>query len=60
MKTEETTMLNFKEELSKYQPILELDEIQDSLQPSQLKDLMDVLEYIAATKDAPPVQKIQQ
>lgn len=43
-------MFNFKEELSKYQPILELEEIQDSLHPSQLKDLMDILESIADEK----------
>ncbi|MFI3173752.1 MAG: hypothetical protein R3Y53_00950 [Bacillota bacterium] len=53
-------MLDFKEELSKYQPILELDEIQNSLQPSQLKDLMDVLEYIAATKHTDSIQQTNQ
>lgn len=44
-------MLNFKEELLKYQPILELEEIHHSLKPSQLKDLIDILEHIATDID---------
>lgn len=40
-------MFNFKDELSRYQPLLELDAIEHSLQPSQLKDLVDILDHIA-------------
>ena len=44
-------MFNFKDEISKYQPILELGQIEDSLHPSQLKDLIDILEHIAKEKE---------
>lgn len=44
-------MLNFKDELLKYQPILELEDIHNSLKPSQLKDLIDILENIATDRD---------
>lgn len=44
-------MLNFKDELLKYQPILELEDIHNSLKPSQLKDLIDILEHIATDRD---------
>lgn len=40
-------MLNFKEELKKYQPLMELDDIQNALQPSQMQDLLDILQHIA-------------
>lgn len=40
-------MLNFKEELKKYQPLMELDDIQSALQPSQMQDLLDILQHIA-------------
>lgn len=43
-------MFNFKDELSRYQPMLELDQIEDALQPNQLKDLVDILEHIAKDK----------
>ncbi len=44
------TVFNFKDELSRYQPILEIDQIEDALQPSQMQDLLDILQYIAKDK----------
>ncbi len=44
-------MFNFKDELARYQPILELDQIEEALQPNQLKDLVDILEHIAASQE---------
>ena len=44
------TVFNFKDELSRYQPILEIDQIEDALQPSQTQDLLDILQYIAKDK----------
>ena len=35
-------MFNFKDELSRYQPIMEIDQIEDALQPSQMQDLLDL------------------
>ena len=43
-------MFNFKDELSRYQPILEIDQIEDALQPSRMQDLLDILQYIAKDK----------
>lgn len=43
-------MFNFKDELSRYQPIMEIDQIEDALQPSQMQDLLDILQYIAKDK----------
>ena len=35
-------MFNFKDELSRYQPIMEIDQIEDALQPSQMQDLLEL------------------
>lgn len=43
-------MFNFKDELSRYQPVRELEQIEEALQPSQLKDLVDILEHISQEK----------
>lgn len=43
-------MFNLKEELTKYKPILEVDQIENALQPAQLQDLVDILQHIAAEK----------
>lgn len=49
-------MFNFKDELSRYQPIMEIDEIEGSLQSSQMQDLLDILQHIAKEKKQPPTQ----
>jgi len=43
-------VFNFKDELSRYQPIMEIDQIEDALQPSQMQDLLDILQHIAKDK----------
>ena len=40
-------MINFKEEIKKYEPILEISEIEDSIHSTELKDIMDMLNHIA-------------
>lgn len=40
-------MLNFKEELKNYQPLMELEDIETSLHSSQMQDLLDILQHIA-------------
>ena len=47
-------MFNFKEELSRYQPILE---IEASLHTSEMQDLLDILQHIAKEKKQPPTQE---
>ena len=46
-------MFNFKEELSRYQPILEIDQIETS----EMQDLLDILQHIAKEKKQPPTQE---
>lgn len=43
-------MFNFKDELNRFQPIMEIDQIQDALHPSQMQDLLDILQHIAKEK----------
>ena len=49
-------MFNFKEELSRYQPIMEIDHIQSALHTSEMQDLLDILQHIAQEKKQPPKQ----
>ncbi len=39
-------MFDFKEELKKYQPVLELDDIESNLQQSQMQDLLDIVQHL--------------
>ena len=47
-------MFNFKDELTRYQPIMEIDQIEDALQPSQMQDPLDILQHIAKEKKQTP------
>ena len=47
-------MFNFKDELTRYLPIMEIDQIEDALQPSQMQDLLDILQHIAKEKKQTP------
>ena len=47
-------MFNFKDELTRYQPFMEIDQIEDALQPSQMQDLLDILQHIAKEKKQTP------
>ena len=39
-------MINFKDEIKKYGQILELNDIEDSIHSTDMKDIMDRLDYI--------------
>jgi len=39
-------MINFEEEISKYKPILNIDDVEHSIQTDEIKDMMDLLQYI--------------
>ena len=39
-------MINFEEEVSKYKPILNIDDVESSIQTDEIKDMMDLLQYI--------------
>ncbi|NLK37068.1 MAG: hypothetical protein GX299_03170 [Epulopiscium sp.] len=40
-------MINFKEELEKYQPMLELDSLESSIRSSEIQDILDILQHIS-------------
>ena len=40
-------MIDFKQELSKYQPILELERIEDSIHTSEVQDILDILQHLS-------------
>jgi len=39
-------MIDFKEELKKYSPILETEQVEDSVNQSDTRDLMDILQSL--------------
>ena len=39
-------MIDFKEEIQKYKPVMEIDEVESAIQSDEIKDLMDILQYI--------------
>lgn len=39
-------MIDFKEEISKYKPILGVDDVESSVQSDEVKDVLDLLQYI--------------
>jgi len=39
-------MIDFREEIQKYKPVLETDEVESAIQSDEIKDLMDLLQYI--------------
>ena len=39
-------MIDFKEELSKYKPVLSLEEVEDAIN-NEITDIMDLLQYIS-------------
>ncbi len=39
-------MINFNDELKKYEPMLEINDIEDSIHSTDVKDIMDMLNYI--------------
>lgn len=45
-------MINFNEEINKYSQILEIGEIEESIHSTELKDIMDMLSYIAKNKES--------
>ena len=43
-------MINFKEELLRYEPILEIDDIEESIHQNELQDIIDILQYVSKKK----------
>lgn len=43
-------MINLKDELIKYQPLLELDNIEDAIHQSEVQDMLDILQHLSHEK----------
>ena len=41
------SLLDFKEELKKYKPVMGMDDVEKSIKSDEVKDLMDLLQYIS-------------
>lgn len=50
LRWEEKQVINFKEELSKYQPVLEVDQIEDAIHSGEVQDILDILQHISEDK----------
>ena len=40
-------LLNFQEELKKYKPVMGMDEVEKSVKDDEVKDVMDMLQYLS-------------
>ena len=40
-------MIDFKTELNKYKPILEVDNVEESVQSDELQDIIDLLQHMS-------------
>jgi len=40
-------MINFDEELKKYKPVLEVDDLQDKVGGNDVKDMLELLQYLS-------------
>ncbi|HHW68234.1 MAG: hypothetical protein PWP07_1095 [Epulopiscium sp.] len=47
-------MLDFKEELRKFKPILEIDHIEEAIQSNEVKDILDLLTQITKNIESKP------
>lgn len=44
-------MIKFKEELAKFQPVLEIDDIEKSIRSDESQDILDLLHYALKRAD---------
>ncbi|MCL1935591.1 MAG: hypothetical protein FWF57_04345 [Defluviitaleaceae bacterium] len=40
-------MLDFKTELKKYQPILDIEDVEENIHSEEIKDIIDLLQYLS-------------
>ncbi|MBS4961032.1 MAG: hypothetical protein KHZ62_09510 [Clostridiales bacterium] len=44
-------MINFREELAKYEPVLEIGDIEDAVRSDEMKDIVDIFLQLTMKKD---------
>jgi len=53
-------MIDFKEEIQKYKPVIGLDDVETAVRSDEVKDLLDLLQYIVrkipSGKETEPVK----
>ena len=42
-------MINFEEELKKYKPVLEVDDLSEGVGVNDVKDILELLQYLSTT-----------
>ncbi len=45
-------MIDFKEEINKYKPILLMDEVESAIHSDEIRDIMDLLQLISKENSA--------
>ncbi|MCL2573709.1 MAG: hypothetical protein FWE34_04055 [Defluviitaleaceae bacterium] len=46
-------MINFEEELKKFKPVLEVDDLQDRVGNNDVKDILELLQYLSTKAEIP-------
>lgn len=39
-------MIDFKEEINKYRPVMQIEDVETAVHSDEIKDVMDMLQYI--------------
>lgn len=53
-------MINFDEEVKKFKPVLELDQVEDAIYSNDMKDMADVMLEILQTKNSKNINQASQ
>ena len=40
-------MIDFKDEMERFKPIMEIDELEDSIKTYDMEDMIDILKYLS-------------
>ena len=51
-------MINFDEELKKYKPVLEVDDLQEGVNGNDVKDILELLQYLSTIKASAPTRSL--
>ena len=43
-------MLDFKTELKKYQPLIEIEEVEETIHSEEIRDIIDLIQHMADKK----------
>jgi len=50
-------MINFDEELKKYKPVLEVDDLQEGVGGNDVKDILELLQYLNTKVNVPEKER---